>query len=182
MAGFDFVIVGSGINSLVCAAVLAKAGKSVIVLERDDRPGGCIRTEELFPGYTHDVLSSWYPLFVTSPAYAALGDDLHARGLEFAHTDKPTAVVNEAGSLILTTDDDANTIGLNEAGFGDGDRYAASIGGFFAENSDITFSLLGNELWSGKALRTIIKDSRRRGMGGTLEFFVQSLETCRARL
>jgi phytoene dehydrogenase-like protein len=182
MAGFDFVIVGSGINSLVCAAVLAKAGKSVIVLERDDRPGGCIRTEELFPGYTHDVLSSWYPLFVTSPAYAALGDDLHARGLEFAQTDKPTAVVNEAGSLILTTDDHANTIRLNKAGPGDGDRYASSIGEFFAENSDITFSLLGNELWSGKALRTIIKDSRRRGMGGTLEFFGQSLETCRAWL
>ncbi len=182
MAGADFVIVGSGINSLVCAAVLAKAGKSVIVLERDDRPGGCIRTEELFPGYTHDVLSSWYPLFVTSPAYAALGDDLHARGLEFAQTDKPTAVVNEVGSLILNTDDDTNTVRLNEAGSSDGDSYASSIGGFFADNSDIAFSLLGNELWSGKALRAIISDSRKRGVAGTFEFFGQSLETCRAWL
>ena len=182
MAGFDFVIVGSGINSLVCAAVLAKAGKSVVVLERNNRLGGCIRTEELFPGYTHDVLSSWYPLFVTSPAYAALGDDLHARGLEFAHTDKPTAVVNQAGSLILTTDDNANTVRLDEAGPGDGERYAAAIGGFFTENSDITFSLLSNELWSRQALKAIIGDSRKRGLMGTFEFFGQSLETCRAWL
>lgn len=69
---YEFVIVGSGMNSLVCAALLAKAGKKVIVLERNDRLGGCIRTEELFPGFTHDVLSSSYPLFVTSPAYEAL--------------------------------------------------------------------------------------------------------------
>ncbi|NNL68555.1 MAG: NAD(P)-binding protein, partial [Acidimicrobiia bacterium] len=59
----DFVIVGSGMNSLVCAALLARAGKQVVVLERNDRIGGCIRTDELFPGYTHDILSSSYPLF-----------------------------------------------------------------------------------------------------------------------
>ncbi|NOX52604.1 MAG: FAD-dependent oxidoreductase, partial [Gammaproteobacteria bacterium] len=46
-SAYDFVIVGSGINSLICAALLAKSGKSVVVLERNDRPGGCIRSEEL---------------------------------------------------------------------------------------------------------------------------------------
>ncbi len=30
----DVVIVGSGINSLVCAAILGKAGKSVLIVER----------------------------------------------------------------------------------------------------------------------------------------------------
>ena len=46
---YDFVIVGSGINSLVCAAMLAKAGKRVIVVERNDRLGGCIRSEGAVP-------------------------------------------------------------------------------------------------------------------------------------
>ncbi|HEX6219482.1 MAG TPA: FAD-dependent oxidoreductase, partial [Acidimicrobiia bacterium] len=55
---FDYVIVGSGINSLVCAGMLARAGHSVAVLERSSRLGGCMRAEELFPGYTHEVLSS----------------------------------------------------------------------------------------------------------------------------
>ena len=65
------VIVGSGMNSLVCAALLAQRGKSVLVLERNDRLGGCIRTEELFPGYRHDVLSCWYPLFVGCLLYTS---------------------------------------------------------------------------------------------------------------
>ena len=77
-ASYDCVIVGSGINSLVCAAILAKAGKRVCVLERNDRLGGCIRTEELtVPGFVHDVMSTAHPLFITSPGYAELNADLH---------------------------------------------------------------------------------------------------------
>ncbi|WP_319938710.1 hypothetical protein [Xenorhabdus littoralis] len=43
--------------------------------------GGCIRTEELFPGYIHDVLSCWYPLFLDSPAYQMLKPALEQAGL-----------------------------------------------------------------------------------------------------
>ena len=43
----DHVIVGSGINALVCAAIIAGKGGKVLVLERNDRVGGCIRTEEI---------------------------------------------------------------------------------------------------------------------------------------
>ncbi|WP_329608472.1 MULTISPECIES: NAD(P)-binding protein [Pseudomonas] len=31
--------------------------KRVLMLERNNRPGGCIRTEQLFAGYQHEVLS-----------------------------------------------------------------------------------------------------------------------------
>ncbi len=44
---FDAVIVGSGINSLACGALLARAGWGVCVLEREAVPGGAVRTEEL---------------------------------------------------------------------------------------------------------------------------------------
>ena len=65
---YDVVIVGSGINSLVCAALLARRGRKVCVLERNDVAGGCIRTEELTqPGFRHDTLSTLYPLFVRRP-------------------------------------------------------------------------------------------------------------------
>ena len=78
----QIIFVGSGINSLVGAALLATRGKKVLVLERNDRLGGCIRTEELFPGYQHEVMSSWYPLFMGSPGYAELKPALvsHAEG------------------------------------------------------------------------------------------------------
>lgn len=37
---YDVVVVGSGIGGLTAAALLVKAGKSVLVVERHDRPGG----------------------------------------------------------------------------------------------------------------------------------------------
>ena len=83
MADHDAVIVGSGINSLACAALLARAGWDVCVLERSAQLGGAIQTAELTePGFQHDVFSAWHPLWVGGAAHAELGDELAARGLE----------------------------------------------------------------------------------------------------
>ena len=56
------------------AALLARDGWSVCVLERNDVAGGCIRTSTdlTLPGFTHEVLASWHPLFTGSAAYAEL--------------------------------------------------------------------------------------------------------------
>ncbi|MCA9228071.1 MAG: NAD(P)/FAD-dependent oxidoreductase, partial [Planctomycetales bacterium] len=48
---YDCIIIGGGHNGLVAAAYLAKAGKSVCVVERRHVLGGCATTEELWPGY-----------------------------------------------------------------------------------------------------------------------------------
>ena len=40
---FDFAVIGSGIGGLTTAALLARQGRSVIVLERGSRPGGALR-------------------------------------------------------------------------------------------------------------------------------------------
>ena len=71
-------VIGSGPNGLSAAIVLAQAGFNVDVYEAEAQPGGAARTLPLtLPGYLHDTFSSWHPLFVSGPAYAALGELLH---------------------------------------------------------------------------------------------------------
>ncbi|HRG43192.1 MAG TPA: FAD-dependent oxidoreductase, partial [Saprospiraceae bacterium] len=40
---YDYVIIGSGIAGLICAAYLSKKGNSVIVLEKNQQIGGCLQ-------------------------------------------------------------------------------------------------------------------------------------------
>jgi phytoene dehydrogenase-like protein len=54
--GYDAIVIGAGHNGLVCSAYLARAGLSVLVLERDEVVGGATRTEEIAPGYRAPAL------------------------------------------------------------------------------------------------------------------------------
>ena len=49
---FDAIIVGAGHNGLVCAALLAKAGKQVLVLEANSQVGGAAVTREFADGFS----------------------------------------------------------------------------------------------------------------------------------
>ena len=41
---YDVVIIGSGLGGLICARQLAQSGRSVLVLERQAQPGGCLQS------------------------------------------------------------------------------------------------------------------------------------------
>ncbi|MEP9387386.1 NAD(P)/FAD-dependent oxidoreductase [Mesorhizobium sp. KR9-304] len=51
MTSYDVVVIGGGHNGLVCATVLAKSGRKVLVLEAASEIGGAARTEEFAPGF-----------------------------------------------------------------------------------------------------------------------------------
>src|SRR6266566_2058786 len=118
VAEYDAVVVGSGINSLACAALLARGGWRVVVLEREEELGGAIRTAELTePGFRHDVFSAWHPLWVGGPAHAELGAELLQRGLEYLNTAHPTGTLYPDGeAAFLTTATEANDCRRRRAG------------------------------------------------------------------
>ena len=148
MADYDAVIVGSGINSLACAALLARAGWSVCVLEREGELGGAVRTAELTePGFLHDVFSAWHPLWVGGAAHAQLGEELARRGLEYLNTEHPTGTLFPDGeSAFLTTSTEGNAAELERHAAGDGDGWPEAIAGVGAE-AELAFGVLGTELW-----------------------------------
>src|ERR687898_1761193 len=174
MTGFDAVFVGSGINSLAAAALLAKDGWRVCVLERNDWLGGAIKTVDglTAPGFRHEVFSSWHPLWVGSPAYAELKPDLDRLGLEYLNTDLPTATAFPNGSsTLLSTDGAANTAELGEAWQRQFDQFMAG--------ADVAFGVLGSELWSGEGLSLGRKAYRHFGRRGLVEFAGHSLLSAR---
>lgn len=173
MRRYDAVAIGSGINSLVAGALLARGGWKVCVLERNDWLGGAIHTAELTePGWLHDVFSAWHPLWVGGAAHARLGDELATRGLEYLNTDLPTATAFPDGSAaFLLRDADGNAREL-------GAEWPGVLERFFP-NADLAFGLLGTELWSAAGLALAAKALRRLGRAGTAAFAGELLQSSR---
>ncbi|MGC1505121.1 MAG: NAD(P)/FAD-dependent oxidoreductase [Sulfitobacter sp.] len=184
MAAFDHLIVGSGINALVAAAMLSRKGDSVLVVEREDRIGGCMYTSDAvtLPGFHHDVMAATFVLFLTSPAYAGLADDLGTHGLEFCHSAYPTAALRPDGSsLVLGMDRAANVAAFNRFGAGDGDQHAADVGAIEAD-AEFLFALLGQPLWSRQAMMLLAKQAWKKGLGPLKAWFGEAMEPSRGWL
>ena len=94
------MVVGAGPNGLGAAAVLAREGRSVLVLEGEDTIGGGTRTvESTLPGFLHDHCSATHPLGATSPLFRELRLEEH--GLEWVWGDVETAHPLDDGSAAV---------------------------------------------------------------------------------
>ena len=64
MNRYDVIVIGAGANGLATAALLARKGQRVLVLERRDVAGGTNATEEFHPGYRANACrddAGWVP-------------------------------------------------------------------------------------------------------------------------
>lgn len=109
---YDAVVVGSGPNGLAAAITLARAGRSVLVMEGKDTIGGGMRTAEFtLPGFRHDICSAVHPLGVGSPFFRDL--PLAQFGLEWIYPDLPLVhhLNGEGVSLYRGLDETADGLG-----------------------------------------------------------------------
>ncbi|MBV9337054.1 MAG: NAD(P)/FAD-dependent oxidoreductase [Solirubrobacterales bacterium] len=68
MRSYDVVVVGGGHNALVAATLLARAGHSILVLERGDEFGGAAVSATVFPGFSARLSRYSYLVSLFPPA------------------------------------------------------------------------------------------------------------------
>ena len=106
MTQFDIIVVGGGVNSLVTAALMGKAGKSVLLLEAKEKVGGLAATVEFSPGFTcnviHDIIKWIDPRVMTEL-------DLEANGLELNSPDVVRIALGDDGNHITFHQDSEQT-------------------------------------------------------------------------
>ncbi len=116
---YDAVVVGSGPNGLAAAITMARAGRSVLVVEGKETIGGGMRTAELtLPGFHHDICSAVHPLGVGSPFFRSL--PLADFGLKWVHPDAPLAHPLPDGNAIIverSVEATADSLGRDAAAY-----------------------------------------------------------------
>jgi phytoene dehydrogenase-like protein len=100
---YDVLVIGAGSNSLTAAAYLAKAGRSVLVLEKNATCGGGAVSIEVAPGFTHDPHATGFMTCMGNPALAADELKLESKfGLSFVEWDAAFSTLFDDGTGLVT--------------------------------------------------------------------------------
>lgn len=136
---YDAVIVGAGPNGLAAGITLARAGKSVLVLEAKETIGGGTRSAELtLPGFVHDICSALHPLGVASPFFRDL--PLSHYGLEWVFPPASLAhPLDDEPAVLVEGSVDATAANLGP----DAARYRRLMGPLVAGWQGLLGDLLG---------------------------------------
>jgi phytoene dehydrogenase-like protein len=136
---YDAVVVGSGPNGLAAAITLARARRSVLVVEGQNTIGGGTRSAQLtLPGFVHDVCSAVHPLAVSSPFFREL--PLAEHGLRWIQPAAPLAHPLDDGSAVIVE----RAVDATAANLGaDSGRYVEVMSPLVRKWSELESVLLG---------------------------------------
>lgn len=136
---YDAVIVGAGPNGLAAAITLARAGRSVLVIEGKETVGGGTRSCELtLPGFVHDICSAIHPLGVASPFFRDL--PLADYGLAWVFPPAALAHPLDDGTAILVE----RSVAATAAQLGpDAGAYRRLLGALAADWRHVLAEMLG---------------------------------------
>lgn len=114
MSDYDATVVGAGPNGLAAAVELARAGRSVLLVEGADEIGGGTRTHELtLPGFKHDLCSAIHPSGIASPFFNEIGLDV-----DWIHPEIPFTHPLDGGRVAAffpSVEDTAARLGKDES-------------------------------------------------------------------
>lgn len=120
----NVIVIGAGLNGLVAANYLAKAGKKVLVLERRDIPGGQAATESFGDGFQVDSLHAGGQL---RPDIVS-DLDLARHGLPASTSEPLISLLPDGRQLRLTADADAETLAsIGARSRNDAERWPAFV-------------------------------------------------------
>jgi phytoene dehydrogenase-like protein len=118
---WDAVVVGGGHNGLAAAAYLAKAGQSVLVLERRERVGGAATLERPFSDLRYVVSPCAYVAGLLDPLVIS-ELRLYERGVSIRIADPALFIPFDDGTAFVDWADDERTIaGMRELGISEAD-------------------------------------------------------------
>ncbi|MEM7033273.1 MAG: NAD(P)/FAD-dependent oxidoreductase [Chloroflexota bacterium] len=133
MNEYDVIIAGGGHNGLACGAILARAGLSVLVAERNPWLGGCVITREVtLPGFKHDMYGSSHVWIHLNSDFKELQPELEQYGLKYIWAeDHITGHPNHEGpGMIVYKDVDKTCASIAQYSSEDARRYREIYDGF----------------------------------------------------
>ena len=168
MKRIDCIIIGAGVNSLVAAAQLARAGRKVLVLERRDCVGGTHASAELHPGYRFDTAMTslgWLPpMLGRQLRLARHGLKVHWAGMPLL------ALQRDGHSLPLWRDERRTVRSLRMLSVHDAERWpafcarAARLAGFLRSAYMLPAPQVPDPGW-GDAWNLVQLGLKARGLG-----------------
>ena len=162
---YDAVVIGAGPNGLTAGVTLARAGRSVLVVDGSPTLGGAAQTAELtLPGFAHDVFSAVHPAGIASPVFAEL--ELERHGLRWIQPEIAMVHPLPGGrGAALAQDLDHTVRSLDALGAGDGQRWQELVAPYLRHFEALRATMLdGFPPLGGRRLLPALK------LDGTLEF------------
>lgn len=139
MERHDAIVIGAGLNGLIAAACLARAGLGVLVLDRNPAPGGLAASHELAPGFR---LSRYRSGAVALPPRLVADLDLARHGLRFLRAE---------GGVTLFPD------GTCHAAYRDGVVHRREMARFSRRDADAWTRYRRDMLRAARALKPLLE-------------------------
>ncbi len=166
---FDTIVIGAGVNGLVAAATLAKAGQRVLVAEQRALAGGTAASNEFAPGFRADLLHD------VGAIQALIAQELEFSGLGLHEVRADPLVVTPDGTgkfLFLSRDIAKSAEAIRKFSSKDAERWPAFVARMhrLAGFLDVLYSAPAPDLLASsvRELLPLLKVGRKlRGLGKT---------------